>query len=51
MLHEFGLDFLYYKKAMIHVVVHTYFKNYNSCKEYANNIDKCEAKAHSTKNK
>jgi len=36
---------------MTHVVVHTYFKNYNSCNEYANNIDKCEAKAHSTKNK
>ena len=51
MLHKFGLDFLCYKQAMIHVVVHTYFKNYNPCKEYANNIDKCEAKAHSTKNK
>lgn len=51
MLHKFGLDFLCYKQAMIYVVVHTYFKNYNSCNEYANNIDKCEAKAHSTKNK
>ena len=51
MLHIFEPNFLCYIQAMTHVVVHTYFKNYNSCNEYANNIDKCEAKAHSTKNK
>ena len=51
MLHKFRQNYLCYKQAMKHVVVHTYFKNYYSCKEYADNIDKCEAKAHSTKNK